>query len=86
MATTTITLDRQAYELLRFHKRPDESFSEEVRRLLQGSQPSLRGFLSLFSKGDSIAIAEAVEELREQDLAEERRRVKAGRPGRGRRA
>lgn len=68
MGTTTISLERSAYELLKARKLPDESFSEEVVRLLGGSTPSLRGFLEIVSKEDGIPIADAIAAIRAEDL------------------
>lgn len=79
MSTTTITLERSAYEVLKSRKRPGESFSEEVLRLLGKSQPHLKEFLTLFGPGDPRAIGDAIEEVRAEDIATERRR--AGRSG-----
>lgn len=39
MQTTSIALDREAYDLLRRHKRPGESFSETVKRLAGRRRP-----------------------------------------------
>ena len=83
--TTTITLDREAYELLKSNKRPDESFSEEARRVLSGSQPRLQEFLTLFSSKDTAEIVDAVTAIRRQNLEEERRRAQTGRGRRGHR-
>jgi predicted CopG family antitoxin len=69
MTSTTIRLDRSAYELLRSRKRPDESFSEEVVRLLGEAGPSLSGFLEIISKEDGEKVADAIEAVRKEDLA-----------------
>lgn len=73
MPTTTISLERSAYDLLKARKKPDESFSEELHRLLGSPSPHLRGFLDLASPEDGRAIADAIEKLRAEDLAEARR-------------
>lgn len=39
METTSIALDREAYNLLRSHKRPGESFSQVVKRLAGRPRP-----------------------------------------------
>ena len=39
METTSIAVDREAYELLRNQKRPGESFSQVVKRLARNRRP-----------------------------------------------
>jgi predicted CopG family antitoxin len=39
METTSIALDREAYDLLKSHKRPGESFSHVVKRLAGRARP-----------------------------------------------
>ena len=85
MATTTITLERSAYELLKASKRPGESFSEEVQRLLGSGRPSLSSFLELFSKEDAEAIGSVIGQLRDEDIALERKRLTRRGDIRGRR-
>lgn len=52
MPTTTISLERSAYELLKARKRPDESFSEELHRLFGKPEPALKEFLEIVSAKD----------------------------------
>ncbi|MGP8074566.1 MAG: antitoxin VapB family protein [Thermoplasmata archaeon] len=85
MTTTTITLERSAYERLKAHKRSKESFSSTVLRMLDPDRPSLRGFLELFSEEDAEAIGEVVERLKAEDLATERIRLGKGGSRRGHR-
>lgn len=85
MGTKTISLEVSAYELLKAQKNPDESFSDEVRRLLGRKTPSLRSFLALFPAGDSEDLARAMSEVREEDLREERRRQASGKGQHGHR-
>jgi predicted CopG family antitoxin len=86
MSTTTISLERTAYELLKARKRPDESFSEELHRLLGNASPDLKGFLDIVSAEDGQTIGDAIEAIRAQDLAAERRKGIRGKPKHGRRA
>jgi predicted CopG family antitoxin len=86
MPTTTISLERSAYDLLKSRKKPDESFSEELHRLLGPPNPTLRGFLDIVRPEDGRSVAAAIEAVRAEDLRMERRRVsKRGGP-RGHRA
>ncbi|HLY76275.1 MAG TPA: antitoxin VapB family protein [Thermoplasmata archaeon] len=39
METTSIAVDREAYDLLRSQKRPGESFSQVVKRLAKNRRP-----------------------------------------------
>ncbi len=39
MGTTSVALDREAYDLLRNHKRAGESFSQVVKRLAGAHRP-----------------------------------------------
>jgi predicted CopG family antitoxin len=39
MASKTVALDEEAYELLRLQKKPDESFSDAVKRLARPRVP-----------------------------------------------
>jgi predicted CopG family antitoxin len=85
MSSTTISLERSAYELLKSRKRPDESFSEELRRLLGQPSPELGGFLEVIGKDDGDALASAIEKLRARDLATQRRGLGRVVKGHGRR-
>jgi predicted CopG family antitoxin len=86
MPTTTISLERSAYDLLKARKKPDESFSQEVHRLLGSASPDLKDFLDIVSVEDGIAIADAIETIRAQDLEAERKRAHRVRKQYGRRA
>jgi predicted CopG family antitoxin len=68
MPSTTISLERSAYELLRSRKRPDESFSEEVVRLLGDAGPNLSGFLEIVLEEDGEKVANAIEAVRKEEL------------------
>ncbi|MFZ1023485.1 MAG: antitoxin VapB family protein [Thermoplasmata archaeon] len=86
MTTTTISLERSAYELLKARKKPDESFSEELHRLLGSASPDLKGFLDIVSIQDGRTIADAIEAIRAQDFDEELKKANRGRKRYGRRA
>lgn len=86
MPTTTISLERSAYELLRSQKKPGESFSEELHRLLADSRPSVKSFLDLLSTEAATEVADAIEAIRAEDLSVERSRTRTPGGRRGRRA
>ncbi len=86
MPTTTISLERSAYELLKSRKRANESFSEELHRLLTDSRPTVKSFLELFPKDAAAEVADAIETLRAEDFAIELAKSRGRRRERGRRA
>jgi predicted CopG family antitoxin len=67
METTSVALDREAYELLRLQKRPGESFSQTVKRLAGRRRP-----LASFS-----GAWKDVPEAKLKQLATERKRLRA---------
>ncbi|TLZ66618.1 MAG: hypothetical protein E6K16_01875 [Methanobacteriota archaeon] len=74
MGTKTISLEDSAYEKLRGAKRPGESFSDVVRRILGGREPSFSDFRGIVDRRGVKALAEAVAKMREEDI-----RVQKGR-------
>lgn len=86
MSTTTISLERSAYDLLRARKKPKESFSEEIHRLLGPNPPELKDFLALMSDADATEVANRIEAARAEDLSFERRRGSRGKGRHGHRS
>lgn len=84
MGSTTISLERSAYERLKECKQSGESFSDVVRRLTEPSRPSLRDLVGWVDKRTGDAIARTIDDLRERDVEP----LRAGPRGRshGRRA
>jgi predicted CopG family antitoxin len=69
--TTSIALDREAYDLLRQKKRPGESFSQAVKRLAGRTQP-LSSFAGAWKDLPGRKLREIEAErrrMREQDEA-----------------
>jgi predicted CopG family antitoxin len=71
MGTKTISLDEEAYERLRAHKREDESFSAVVKRL--AGERSWREVTGIWAGDDDLE--EAVDAGRERSR-ERRERVR----------
>lgn len=70
MDSTTIALDREAYELLRGQKKKGESFSDTVKRVFRPKR-HLADFAGIWSgapREDLAAIRHAVAEGRRLDL------------------
>jgi predicted CopG family antitoxin len=77
-------LERSAYDLLRSRKLEDESFSEEIHRLLGPHAPALKDFPTVLSVEDEAEVADRVEAARAEELEPERptSRRRARKPGR----
>ena len=69
METTSVALDREAYDLLRRQKRPGESFSQVVKRLAGRSRPlaSFSGAWKELSEGKMRELEQERRRLRELD-------------------
>lgn len=81
METTSIALDRDAYDLLRGQKRPGESFSQVVKRLA-GNRRRLSSFVGAWKDMPEKTLREIQAErkrLRELDEVRFERLVRSGR-------
>lgn len=74
MGTKTISLEDSAYEKLRGAKRPGESFSDVVRRILGGREPSFSDFRGVVDRRGAKALADAVARMKEEDIRAQRTR------------
>jgi predicted CopG family antitoxin len=79
MGTKTISLEDSAYGKLKAAKRPGESFSGVIHRLLGSREPSLLEFTRLLDRDAAEKVAEAIARWRDEDLHVQRRRIAAGR-------
>lgn len=75
MGSRTISLEDSAYDKLRAAKRPGESFSDAVHRLLGAREPSFSHFKGLLDPKSAEDLARAIERMRREDIeAQDRRR------------
>ena len=65
MVTKTITVTKDAYEQLKALKRPEESFSEEIKRITGGKQDIMR-FAGILSDNEGEEMLAAINKVREQ--------------------
>ncbi len=85
MTSRTISLEASAYDRLRAAKRPGESFTEVVNRILEISRPSFRVLSGVLSSGDATRVKRAIEKMRAREArAEAERMVTMGGSRRGR--
>ena len=73
------------YERLRAARRPGESFTEAIDRLLGGKEPDFLDFVGLIPRRDAEDLARVIEEMRAEDMKLEDKRWGPGRPAPGRR-
>jgi predicted CopG family antitoxin len=72
------------YERLKAEKREGESFTKVIERLLEGKRPRLADFATLFDRRTADQIAESFEQLRAEEIAFEKAKLKKERRARGR--
>ncbi|MEZ3116288.1 antitoxin VapB family protein [Halobaculum sp. MBLA0147] len=72
MPTKSLTITEEAYDRLRAHKRPDESFTETIIRLTDAEGDPADGFGAM---ADTPGFAAAVADAREQFDADARERL-----------
>jgi predicted CopG family antitoxin len=78
MASKMVSLDTEAYELLKAKKRPGESFSEVVKRVAAPKRP-LSDFIGIWKdmpKGELDEVNEIIKEGRRLDLERQNRLAK----------
>jgi predicted CopG family antitoxin len=72
MPSRTVSLETSAYERLRAAKRPGESFSDAINRILEDSGPSFRVLAGIFTVDDSRKIRRAIAAMRQREAPAER--------------
>ncbi len=75
---------QSTYERLKAEKREGESFTQVIERLLEGRRPRLADFATLFDRKTADQIAESFEQLRTEEVAFEKAKLRKGRRPRGR--
>ena len=77
-----MSLEKSAYERLKAAKKPGESFSETIGRILTGSQPSYRALAGFLTPSEGRTVRSAIERMRDAEAPAERQRLaEMGREG-----
>ena len=77
MATKTLTITEDAYDLLVENKMESESFSEEIRRLLsKRKRRKLSDFFGILSKEEGSAMIHDLEKIRKANTELMKKRLK----------
>ena len=66
MTTKTINIREEAYVALKAQKRPDESFSDTILRLLGREKKDLIQFLQTLSHEDRASLADAAQTAKKE--------------------
>ncbi|MFA5897310.1 MAG: antitoxin VapB family protein [Thermoplasmata archaeon] len=75
MGSKTISLEDSAYAKLRAAKRPGESFSDVIQRVLGDRQPSFLDFRGLLDRKSAERLAKMLARMREEDLEAQKGRT-----------
>ena len=79
VGTKTISLEDSAYSRLKAVKRPGESFSDAVNRVLGAREPSFLDFRGMLPGGAAERLAETIARMKGEDIRVRRTRVGAKR-------
>ena len=74
MGTKTISLEDSAYVKLKAAKRPGESFSDVINRILGCREPSLLDLRGLFDRKSVDQLAAAIARMRDEDIEAQKHR------------
>ncbi len=74
MATKTITLSEDSYEILKSWKKDSESFSETIRRI--GGKKKLTSFIGILSKETADKMQQEIKDSRKQHAKDREKRLK----------
>ncbi len=75
MGTKTISLEDSAYSRSKAVKRPGESFSDAVNRVLGGNEPSFLDFRGMLHGSSGHRLAETVARMKREDIRAQRTRT-----------
>ena len=68
-------MENSAYVKLKAAKRPNESFSDVVHRVLGSKEPSFSDFRGVLSQSAVEQLADAIAKMREEDIRIQRKRI-----------
>jgi predicted CopG family antitoxin len=83
MGSRTVSLEDSAYERLKAAKRPGESFSVTITRILEGSRPTYRSLAGFLSRSEGQELHRAVKRMRAAEAPAELERLEQMRRGHG---
>lgn len=75
MSSKNVSLKQSVYEQLRAHKRPGESFSDVVERLLEGERGDWRKSVGILSDEEASELREVLDRRRESSTGEHEERM-----------
>ena len=77
MATKTLTITEESYKMLLENKLENESFSQEIKRLLSSrTKKDLKDFFGIISKKVGDSMQRDLEAIRDQNIREIEKRLK----------
>lgn len=74
MVTKTITVTKDAYEQLKALKRPEESFSQEIKRITASKQDIMR-FAGILTDKEGEEMLTAIKKMREESDKQLKRKL-----------